>query len=246
MPFLKGAMTAGAHTARMPRRSRIVVPHVPVHLIQRGHNRRPCFFEESDFEYYLHWLEYFSSKFECEIHCYVLMNNHVHIATTPHERDSLAHLMKNLNQRYVAHMNKAHQRTGTMWEGRFKSCLILDPDYFLTCMRYIELNPVRAGMVGHPREYAWSSYRANAEGSENSCITPHPLYLSLGSEELARRQAYRELVAHSTDETATALLRSATNANHVVGNSSLMQELGASLAHRLPPGQRGRPKKEPQ
>lgn len=246
MPFLKGSAAGAAHTAEMPRRARIIMPHVPVHLIQRGHNRHPCFFEECDFEYYLHWLEYFAGQFECEIHCYVLMNNHVHIATTPHEHDSLAHLMKSLNQRYVAHMNKVHQRTGTMWEGRFKSCLILDPDYFLTCMRYIELNPVRAGMVGHPREYRWSSYRANGEGSENSCITAHPAYLSLGQDELARRQAYRQLVAGPTDETAMTLLRRATNANHVVGNSSAMQELATSLSHRLPPGQRGRPKKGPQ
>jgi len=229
----------------MPRRARIVMPHVPVHLIQRGHNRRPCFFEECDFEYYLHWLEYFSAKFECEIHCYVLMNNHVHIATTPHEHDSLAHLMKNLNQRYVAYMNKSHDRTGTMWEGRFRSCLILDHDYFLTCMRYIELNPVRAGMVGHPREYPWSSYRANAEGSENSCITAHSHYLSLGTNDLERQLAYRELVARPTDDFSTDLLRRATNANHVVGDSSTMEELDTSLAHRLPPGQRGRPRKGP-
>lgn len=231
------------HTGEMPRRARIVIPRVPVHLIQRGHNRRACFLEEEDFEYYLHWLEYFATKFGCEVHAYVLMHNHVHIAATPHERDALANLMKSLNQRFVAHINKCHERTGTLWEGRFKSCLILDPDYFLTCMRYIELNPVRAGIVEHPREYRWSSYRANAEGSENSCIAPHAHYLSLGPSDTERRAVYRELVAGASDEIATNLIRCATNANHIIGDPSSELELGAALAGRLPPGQRGRPKK---
>ena len=227
----------------MPRHARIVVPNVPVHLIQRGHNRRACFFEERDFEYYLHWLEFFAAKYGCDIHCYVLMNNHVHIAATPHERDSLAHLMKSLNQRFVAYMNKSYKRTGTLWEGRFRSCLILDGEYLLTCMGYIELNPVRAGIVGHPRDYHWSSYRANAEGGENSCIAPHAHYLSLGSDELERRTVYRQLVAGSNQESVVQSIRCATNANHVLGDPSNFTDLAAPLLHRLPPGLRGRPKK---
>lgn len=227
----------------MPRHARIVIPSVPVHLIQRGHNRRACFPDEEDFEYYLHWLEYFAIKFGCQIHAYVLMHNHVHIAITPHERDALAHLMKNLNQRFVAHVNKCHQRTGTLWEGRFKSCLILDPEYFLTCMRYIELNPVRAGIVEHPREYRWSSYAANAEGRENSCIVPHAHYLSLGANDAERCAAYRELIASAPNDNATNLIRYATNANHVIGAANYELDLVEALAHRLPPGQRGRPKK---
>ena len=231
------------NTGRMPRRARIVIPRVPVHLIQRGHNRRACFLDEEDFEYYLHWLEFFATKFGCEIHAYVLMHNHVHIAVTPHARDALSLLMKSLNQRFVAHVNKCRQRTGTLWEGRFKSCLILDPEYFLTCMRYIELNPVRAGIVDHPREYRWSSYKANAEGSENSCIAPHLHYLSLGANDVERRAAYRQFIAGAPNEIATNLIRCATNANHVIGDASCELELGDALAHRLPPGQRGRPKK---
>jgi putative transposase len=227
----------------MPRHARLVIPNVPVHLIQRGHNRRACFFDEGDFEYYLHWLEYFAAKSGCDLHSYVLMHNHVHIAATPHARDGLARLMKSLNQRYVSYINRCQQRTGTLWEGRFKSCLILDQDYFLTCMRYIELNPVRAGMVAHPREYRWSSYRTNAEGSENSLIAPHAHYLSLGANNLERQAAYRDLVARATDDIALNLLRCATNSNLPVGDMAAMPELGDSLAHRLPPGQRGRPKK---
>lgn len=239
----QGEAGQGSHTQKMPRRARIVVPQVPVHLIQRGHNRRACFLNEGDFEYYLHWLDYFSAKFECQIHSYVLMDNHIHLAITPSEHDGLAHLMKSLNQRFVAYMNKSHQRSGTLWEGRFKSCLILDRDYLLTCMRYIELNPVRAGIVEHPRDYPWSSYRANAEGREDCRITPHAHYIELGSTEHERRLAYRDMVAGTTDDIATNLLRCATNANLVVGDTSTINELSKALEHRLPPGQRGRPKK---
>ena len=230
----------------MPRQARIVIPQVPVHLVQRGHNKHACFHTESDFEYYLHWLEFFAEKFGCEIHAYVLMSNHVHLAATPHGTDGLAQMMKGLNQRYVAYMNKTYQRTGTLWEGRFKSCLILDPNYFITCMRYIECNPVRACMVDDPRDYPWSSFRANAEGVDNSLITQHRHYLSLGQDNAERCRAYRLLVASKVDEIANNLLRAATNANHVLGDVAADMSLAATLAQRLPPGQRGRPPKKHQ
>lgn len=227
----------------MPRHARIVIPNVPVHLIQRGHNRNACFFSQSDFEYYLHWLTYFAREFECDIHAYVLMTNHVHIALTPHNIDSLAQLMKQLNQRYVGHINKMQEWTGTLWEGRFKSCLLYDQSYFLTCMRYIELNPVRANMVGHPGDYPWSSFRTNAEGRPDPCITPHPIYLALGADEPARQKAYRNFVSSETDAVATDNIRRATNGNYVIGETISTEELAKTLGRRVTPGKRGRPHK---
>jgi putative transposase len=228
---------------RMPRHARLVIPDVPVHLIQRGHNRNACFFCEDDFQYYLRWMMRFAKEAGCEIHAYVLMTNHVHLALTPHDAGGLALLMKMLNQRYVAHINKKRNWTGTLWEGRFRSCLIFDQSYFLTCMRYIELNPVRAGMVGHPRDYPWSSYRANADGAYNPCITPHAIYKALGNTEADQRSAYRTIVLSQEDEIATDNIRRATNGNFVLGETTSTEELATALGRRVTPGKRGRPHK---
>jgi putative transposase len=228
---------------RMPRHARLVIPDVPVHLIQRGHNRNACFFCEDDFQYYLRWLMRFAKESGCDIHAYVLMTNHVHLALTPHDAGSLALLMKMLNQRYVAYINKKRNWTGTLWEGRSKSCLMFDRSYFLTCMRYIELNPVRAGMVGHPRDYPWSSYRANAEGVFNPCITPHAIYQSLGHTEADQRSAYRMFVSSIVDEIHTDEIRRATNGNYALGDAISTGELATALGRRVTPGKRGRPYK---
>ncbi|KQZ45046.1 transposase [Duganella sp. Root1480D1] len=227
----------------MPRHARLVVPDVPVHLIQRGHNRNACFFCDDDFQYYLRWMMRFAKESACDIHSYVLMTNHVHLALTPHDIGSLALLMKTLNQRYVAHINRKRNWTGTLWEGRFKSCLIFDQSYFLTCMRYIELNPVRAGMVGHPRDYPWSSYSANAEGIFNPCITPHEIYQSLGSTEADQRSAYRNFLASKDDQITTDNIRRATNGNYALGETISTEELASTLGRRVTPGKRGRPHK---
>lgn len=227
----------------MPRHARLVIPDIPVHLIQRGHNRNACFFCEDDFQYYLRWMMRFAKESGCAIHSYVLMTNHVHLALTPHDAGSLALLMKMLNQRYVAYINKKRNRTGTLWEGRYKSCLLFDQRYFLTCMRYIELNPVRAGMVGHPRDYPWSSYRANAEGVFNPCITSHATYQSLGGTEADQRSAYRNFVASKEEEFATDNIRRATNGNYALGDETSTGELSTMLGRRVTPGKRGRPHK---
>ena len=185
----------------------------------------------------------FAKEAGCDIHAYVLMTNHVHLALTPHDAGGLALLMKMLNQRYVAYINKKRNWTGTLWEGRFKSCLIFDQSYFLTCMRYIELNPVRAGMVNHPRDYPWSSYRANADGAYNPCITPHAIYQALGNTEADQRSAYRNIVLSQEDTIATDNIRRATNGNFVLGETISTEELATTLGRRVTPGKRGRPYK---
>ena len=187
----------------MPRRARLSVPGIPWHIIQRGNNRSACFYADEDYRLYLQHLEELSAKFGCAIHAYALMTNHVHLLLTPTMADSAALLMKHLGQRYVQYVNRTYQRSGTLWEGRFRSCLAQAEDYVLACYRYIELNPVRADMVRHPREYRWSSYRANAEGRANSLIQPHDLYKRLGRSADSRREAYRGLFkAHIKGEGA--------------------------------------------
>ena len=164
----------------MPRRPRLAVPGIPWHIIQRGNNRDACFYDEMDYRYYLETLKEQADKYQCRIHAYVLMTNHVHLLVTPEAVDSAALMMKYLGQRYVQYINRTYRRSGTLWEGRFKSCLAQDETYVLTCHRYIELNPVRASMVDHHRDYVWSSYLANAEGQHNPLLTPHPEYQRLG------------------------------------------------------------------
>ena len=148
----------------MPRRPRLILPGIPLHIIQRGNNRQACFYADEDCRNYLVWLQEYANRNRCAPHAYVLMTNHVHLLVTPQTAEGAGQLMKQLGQRYVQYVNRTYRRTGTLWEGRFRSCLTQEEHYVLACYRYIELNPIRAGMVEHPAEYLWSSYRANTQG----------------------------------------------------------------------------------
>jgi len=177
----------------MPRRARLAIAGIPWHIIQRGNNRSACFYADEDYLRYLETLETLSRRYGCAVHAYVLMTNHVHLLLTPEREDSAGLLMKHLGQRYVQYINRSYRRSGTLWEGRYKSCLTQTEDYVLACYRYIELNPVRANMVSHPRDYRWSSYRTNAEGVIDPFVTPHAEYLRLEHREDRRLEAYRGL-----------------------------------------------------
>lgn len=225
----------------MPRRARLSVPGIPWHIIQRGNNRSPCFYAEDDYGLYLHYLGELSEKFGCAVHAYVLMTNHVHLLLTPEREDSAALLMKHLGQRYVQSINRTYQRSGTLWEGRFRSCLTQSEGYVLACYRYIELNPVRASMVRHSREYRWSSYRANAEGKPNTLIAPHDMYQRLGRSATSRQEAYRGLFKTHMDDTVLDEIRGATNGNYVLGTERFQEEIGMMLGRRVVKGKAGRP-----
>ena len=183
----------------MPRRSRIIVPDIPLHIIQRGNNHQSCFFSEEDYLFYLDWLREYAQSTGCSIHAYVLMTNHVHILLTPSKSDSAGNLMKRLGQRYVQYINRTYKRSGTLWEGRFRSSIIQQQEYLFSCQRYIEMNPVRAGMVEHPGEYRWSSYQANGQGRSSDLISHHSLYRSLGRTDADRLMAYRELFRYELE-----------------------------------------------
>ena len=163
----------------MPRTARSVLVGCPLHIVQRGINRNACFFSESDYRQYLHYLAEFSERFACSVHAYCLMTNHVHMLVTPHDSGSCALLMKNLGQHYVQGVNQRLQRSGTLWEGRFHSSLVTSDSYLLACYRYIECNPVRAGMVVRPGDYPRSSHRSNA-GERRDFVRAHRAYESVG------------------------------------------------------------------
>lgn len=229
----------------MPRRARLMLPNVPLHLIQRGNNRQVCFVAEEDYRFYLDWLKEYADKTGCRVHAYVLMTNHVHLLISSPAADGAGAMMKALGQRYVQYVNRTYRRSGTLWEGRFRSCLTQEEDYLLACMRYIELNPVRAAMVEHPGEYRWSSYRANAQGEENPLVQPHELVLGLGADAAARQAAYRELFRYELEPGLVDEIRRATNGNFALGNAHFGEQVAKALGRRVQPGKAGRPRKSP-
>ena len=228
----------------MPRRPRLALQGVPLHLIQRGNNRQACFFAEEDYRFYLEWLLEHAGKTGCRVHAYVLMTNHVHLLISVDRAEAAGALMKALGQRYVQYVNRGYRRSGTLWEGRFRSCPIQEEAYLLACQRYIELNPVRAGMVEHPGEYLWSSYRANAQGEESALIRTHGLYDALGVDIPDRQAAYRELFRHELEPGLVDQIRRATNGNFVLGDERFAAEVAAVLGRRVLPGKSGRPRND--
>ena len=208
----------------MPRIARLFLPGMPLHVIQRGADRQICFFEAGDYLWYLQQLQRHCLAHRVQLHAYVLMTNHVHLLLSAAKVEAVSQLMKSLGQEYAHYINWRRHRTGPLWEGRYKSCVVQDATYLLVCQRYIELNPVRTGMVKYPGNYKWSSYRCNAEGRIDPLIEPHSLYLDLGNSPLDRRHAYVALF-QSDERAAFEVLRDASLANSVVGSSAFVQKI---------------------
>jgi putative transposase len=226
----------------MPRRARLLLPGVPLHIIQRGNNRQACFYSADDYHFYLEWLTHHAGKTHCRIHAYVLMTNHVHLLLSSNKPEGPGALMKALGQRYVQYINRTYRRSGTLWEGRYRSCLVQEEAYLMACQRYIELNPVRAGMVRHPGDYLWSSFRVNGQGEESDLIKPHRLYKALGTDEKKRQASYRELFRHELDPGVIDAIRSATNGNYALGGERFGQQISEALGRRATKGKAGRPR----
>ena len=226
----------------MARKPRAVVPGLPLHLVQRGNNRQPVFFGERDYAHYLTDLSEASAQYGCAVHAYVLMTNHVHILLTPEEVDSASLTMKHLGQRYVQYVNRTYRRSGTLWEGRFKSCLTQGESYVLACYGYIELNPVRARMCAHPCDYRWSSYRANAGDGHDTVVTAHDQYRRLGATAEARCAAYRRLIDEQLDPMLVDAIRVSTRGNYALGNPPFQAEIESTLGRRAHRGNPGRPR----
>jgi len=223
--------------ARLPR---FVIADQPQHIIVRGNNREPIFYADADYQFYLEKLQQACIKHHCQLHAYVLMTNHVHLLITPQTENGLAKVMQMLGRYYVQYFNYSYQRTGTLWEGRYKATLIDSEQYLLTCYRYIELNPVRAqGMVDEPADYPWSSYRYNALGMEDTLITPHDEYLKLASSDEERQRVYRDLFTHSLNERTLTEIRQATNKSWVLGSSYFKDKIEQQLNRPLSPKAKG-------
>lgn len=224
----------------MPRRPRILLADYPLHIVQRGINREPCFFAEEDYQCYLHWLEEAAHDCGCAVHAYVLMTNHVHLLLTPAVSGAPSRLMQSLGRRYVQYTNRYYRRTGSLWEGRYKSSVVEAESYLLACMRYIELNPVRAAMVIDPGGYRWSSHRANGLGQPDARLTPHPLYQGLDVDVSRRCQTYRELFRPQLDTDTASDVRHALQLGMPLGSERFAATICARLGIRRNTGKRGR------
>jgi putative transposase len=226
--------------ARLPR---LTLPDYPHHIILRGNNRQPIFAGSSDYEKLLGLLDDYSKQFRVAIHAYVLMSNHLHLLATPASDDGVPQLMQALGRSYVRYFNNRQGRTGTLWEGRYKSTLIQAERYLLACMVYIDLNPVRAGMVGDPADYPWSSHLHYIGRRSDRLITPHPLYWELGNTPFARDAAYRELVHAGIGSSQERALTDSTLRGWALGEQDYVADLQRRTVRRVSKGRPGRPKK---
>lgn len=227
----------------MPRRARMYLPGLPYHVVQRGNNREVCFIEPENYQYYLVLWQELAIKYELAVHAYCLMTNHVHFLVTPQRVDSASNTMKVVGSRYAQYINKKYRRTGTLWEGRHRSSLVQSDHYLLTCMRYIELNPVRARMVTRPEEYRWSSYGINAWG-DHGWLTPHEEYRRLSSNPTERGYAYRELFETQLSEHDIHMVRKAAHYCQPIGDDRFRQQIEQKYGITLGQMDRGRPRKE--
>lgn len=225
----------------MARLTRITPAGVPVHIIQRGNNRQICFAADEDYIAYREWLTKYSREHGVGIHAWVLMTNHVHLLCTPDGDNSLSQMMQSLGRQYVRYFNQKYQRSGTLWEGRYKSCLIQEERYLLEVYRYIELNPLRANIVKNPGDYKWSSYQANGLGEKSELCTPHPEFLSLGLNSTERLSNYRTLLSHQTDNSLLEDIRLNCNKSMALGTDKFKNEMESITGRRLRPKKRGRP-----
>jgi len=223
--------------ARLPR---FVLPGHPQHVIQRGNNRQVIFCVEDDYQFYLEKLCAAAKKHSCQIHAYVLMTNHVHLLVTPQFENGISKMMQMLGRYYVQYFNFRYKRTGTLWEGRYKASLIDTDRYLLSCMRYIELNPVRAkDMVEHPAEYQWSSYRRNALGVHDDLISEHYIYHHLGRSMEVRLAAYQALFIQSIPDKTIGEIREATNKAWILGSNCFVDQIDDEINRQAKPRLRG-------
>ena len=226
----------------MARSPRIALPGYPHHVIQRGNNRQSICLTDDDYKFYIDCLLRSKEELRCRIYAYCFMSNHVHFLIEPSDPEGLSGLLQSVGRRYVQYFNRQQKRTGTLWEGRFRSSLVSTDDYLLTCCRYIELNPVRSRMVAHPRDYRWSSYRFHGEGTRDALLDEDPCYLGLGDTALQRQQGYRQFVEAGDTEHELEFIRTNIQRGGVTADQSFIHDLALRLSRQLELRPRGRPR----
>jgi len=226
----------------MARPRRIGPKDITQHVIQRGNNRKVCFSNERDYRAYVGWLKQYSGKYDVAIHAWVLMTNHVHLLCTPMSDNlGVSQMMQSLGRQYVRYFNDTYTRTGTLWEGRFKSCLVCSSTYLLRLYRYIELNPVRAKIVSDPSTYKWSSYQINALGKTSDLCQPHSLYSDLGVTKIQRLRAYQALFEKRIEKNMIDDIRTCADKELVLGPPQFKEKIQLLTNDKLKTGKLGRP-----
>jgi putative transposase len=227
----------------MPRHARFVLPRVPLHIVHRANNRQPCFLEDVDFRVYLRSIETHAQASSCDVHAYALMTNHVHILITPAAAHSPGQMMKAIAQNFTQYMNRKRGRSGSLWEGRFWSGMVGEGDYLLRCQRYVELNPLFAGMCFRPEDYPWTSFSVNAGLSPRTFVRPHKGYLWLGNSDEERLQLYRSFMANHPSDREREEIQAAVKGGFAWGGAEFLdtvtQQCGAGAVRR-----RGRDRKD--
>jgi len=223
----------------MARLMRLNLADIPQHIVQRGNNRQATFFVDDDYRVYLDKLHEYAVKYEVSVHAFVLMTNHVHLLVTPSSKTGVGELMQSLGRYYVLYINRTYARSGTLWEGRYKSTPVDEERYFLSVSRYIELNPVRANMVKHPGDYPWSSYQGSALGKKISLLRPHQCYLALGDTDEMRRKSYTALFRRKFPKTELEEIRTSTQKGWAIGNDRFRAEIEQMTGRRASPQARG-------
>ena len=226
----------------MPRKQRFFIADVPNHIVQRGRNKDPIFFEAADYDFYLTTLATALEKYGAKLHAYVLMTNHVHLLMTGDTREAVSRVMQHVGRHYVPYMNCKYNFSGSLWEGGFKSNLIDSSLYLFSCMRYIELNPVRAGMVESPGKYSYSSYHKNALGEENPLITAQNEYLKLSDALVIRCQLYKSLFVEAPEKETVTQFRKSNQTGTPMGSTAFVEKIETTLKRKIGQTARGRPK----
>lgn len=225
----------------MPRKPRFYLPNIPVHIVHRGHSREPVFFEAQDYATYAYWVAESAKRYKIAVHAFVLMTNHIHLLITPPDGESVSRFMQFIGRRYVPYINHKYGKSGSIWEGRYKASLVQAEAYFLTVMRYIELNPVRAGMVESPSHYRWSSFCHNAGIREIGFIRFHEAYLALGKQGEDRYRAYKALFSRHIDDTAMKKISDAWQTGTPLGSEYFIEKVELQLSKKVGQARRGRP-----
>jgi len=218
----------------MARQARQAIANIPYHIIHRGNNHQTIFFSKNDYQSFIHFLRLAKEKYPCKIYSFILMTNHIHLLLEPvHDDQNLAKFMKHVTQRYAQYVNKLHQRTGTLWEGRFKSSAISTDHYLLACSRYIEMNAVRAGIVKSPEQHDFNSYKAKIGLERLDLLDFDPVYLSLGDTEIERQNKYQKWFLESISGDELDMVREAIQRNWPYGNEKFKERIENELGQKF-------------